>query len=312
MKCSQCGSDDVQFDSVGGMFYCPHCNILFDSADEIENEESEQDEDDESNEWVQEDLNGFSLIVLNLLASIPIVSVFVPIVINNSDVKDEYKKFFGYRFIVQVFMLAIALFLGVMLYKNYDINYQVICQESLLGIVKFMDPDIRDFDVSLNIPKTEFDVLSQIENDKQNQEVNDLELLSSENLELLDGSVLSGTKAMEIIDSTNGYQCSYMFQSKDIEDRHGGNVYRVVGWLLDGSYTDDKSGNNKAYFIEEKDFYLLYTDDYGEYVYCDISDLKNRRYVFYVNPKKFYSVSVLYSEDGIALGFAFKEVSFDK
>lgn len=318
MICVDCGSDNLQFDSVSKMYYCPGCNSLF-SEDEVNHtqEEESTDEDDEDyyeeeesmEEWVGEELNGLSLTVLNVLASIPIISLFVPLMISGSDVKHEYKKFFGYRLIAQILTFMSVLILYVVLYRSYEVSIQDICVKSLNLIAKAFTIQYNELSINHDIPTTISDDIfdSIIANHTVDEDGGD-KFINENNLELFNGSTIDGTCVMNIIKNTNNYMCSYLVQTAGIRERHGKDVYRVVGWVVNNSYAEDNGTRGKVYFVKESDIYSLYTDDYGEYVYSSTSDLENSRYIFYVSPNEYYQLRLLYDDLDNIIGFAFKEI----
>ena len=123
MKCLNCGSEELKYDELSGMYFCPKCNRLYDKS-EIKDDVAKDDidiEDDESSPIVwdeNEDLNGFSLTVLSILQSIPILGLIVPVIVNNSNVKLIYKKTFAYRLIGQFIIGIVLIVFGAVLFMN--------------------------------------------------------------------------------------------------------------------------------------------------------------------------------------------------
>ena len=128
MKCLNCGSEELKYDELSDMYFCPKCNRLYDKGEIVEDmneDDIEDDFEDGIKEWKEEeDLNGFSLTVLSIMQSIPIIGLMVPILVNNSNVKVTYKKQFAYRFIGQVVICIVLIIFGAVLYIN-DKTYVV-------------------------------------------------------------------------------------------------------------------------------------------------------------------------------------------
>ena len=305
MKCLNCGSKELDYDELSNMYFCPKCNRLY-SASEVESDaELLIDDDDTSNveEWEVEGLNGFSLIVLNILQSIPIIGILIPIVVTNANVKESDKRHFGYRFLAQLFSVLICVVLLTIVMYNYKIDYGETLQQGMSNIIEFFMPRFKS-NVVTSIPSMNSVTIDETLPKEDSTE--DVPVLSQDNWDLVDGVVMSGKQVMNIINKTEGYQVAYLVQTVGISERHGEDTYINVGYVLDGF--DNDAGKSTVYYVEARKNYELYTDDYGEYVYEEIDTIKNSKYIFYVNPKDNYVMNVLYDSNNLVIGFMFTEV----
>lgn len=306
MKCLQCGSKELDYDELSNMYFCPKCNRLY-SESEVELDDELLVDDTSSaskaKEWEAEELNGFSLIVLNILQSIPIIGILIPIVVTNANVKESDKRHFGYRFLAQLFSVLICVVLLTIVMYSYKIDYGEALQQGMNNIIEFFMPRFKSNAIT-SIPSMDSITIDETLPDEDSTE--DIPVLSQDNWNLVDGVVMNGKQVMNIINKTEGCQVAYLVQTTGISERHGEDTYINVGYVLDGF--DKDTSKSTVYYIEAKAAYELYTDDYGEYVYEEIDTIKNSKYIFYVNPKDNYVMNVLYDSNNLVIGFMFTEV----
>lgn len=308
MKCLNCGSEELKYDELSDMYFCPKCNRLYDKS-EVEGKSIKDGidtEDDESSPTVwdeNEDLNGFSLTVLSILQSIPILGLIVPVIVNNSNVKLIYKKTFAYRLIGQFIIGIILIVFGAVLFMNDKDNTITMLQRNMNTIVHdvracyISKDDIRIPDLT-SVPKD-----SMIDTDAYVPEV---EPILQGNWEYFNGTVMTGKQVKSLVDNTVGSMVSYLLQTPDIAERHGKDSYRNFGYVLAGAKSDSVKSN--VFFIDKQSTYSFYTDDYGEYKDSGISDMSNSKYIFYINPKKSYTFNTVKSDNDEVIGFMFTEV----
>lgn len=306
MKCLQCGSKELDYDELSNMYFCPKCNRLY-SESEVELDDELLVDDTSSTskakEWEAEELNGFSLIVLNILQSIPIIGILIPIVVTNANVKESDKRHFGYRFLAQLFSVSLCVVLLTIVMYTYKIDYGETLQQGMNNIIEFFMPRFKS-NVTISIPSMDSITIDETLPDEDSTE--DIPVLSQDNWDLVDSVVMNGKQVMNIINKTEGCQVAYLIQTTGISERHGEDTYINVGYVLDGF--DKDTSKSTVYYIEAKAVYELYTDDYGEYVYEEIDTIKNSKYIFYVNPKDNYVMNVLYDSNNLVIGFMFTEV----
>lgn len=306
MKCLQCGSKELDYDELSNMYFCPKCNRLY-SESEVELGDELLVDDTSSaskaKEWEAEELNGFSLIVLNILQSIPIIGILIPIVVTNANVKESDKRHFGYRFLAQLFSVLICVVLLTIVMYTYKIDYDEALQQGMNNIIELFMPRFKSNAV-ISIPSMDSVTIDETLPDEDSTE--DIPVLSQDNWDLVDGVIMNGKQVMNIINKTEGCQVAYLVQTTGISERHGEDTYINVGYVLDGF--DKDTSKSTVYYIEAKAAYELYTDDYGEYVYEEIDTIKNSKYIFYVNPKDNYVMNVLYDSNNLVIGFMFTEV----
>lgn len=304
MKCLNCGSEELKYDELSDMYFCPKCNRLYDKDDVVEDIDDIEDIDNSIKEWKEEeDLNGFSLTVLSIIQSIPIIGLIVPIIINNSNVKVSYKRQFGYRFIGQIAICIILVILGAVLFVN-DKAYTVDnLQGKMISLVQSVRGSyISKDDVRMpNLTTVPKDDIIDIDS-----YVPEVEPLKQDNWEYFNGTSMSGKQVMSLVTNTVGSKVSYLLQTPDIADRHGKDSYRNFGYVLAGAESD--SIKSSTYFIDKQSTYSFYTDDYGEYKDTGISDMSNSKYIFYVNPKKSYTFNTIENDEDEVIGFMFTEI----
>lgn len=306
MKCLQCGSKELDYDELSNMYFCPKCNRLYSASEVKADDELYVDDTDESNtieEWEAEELSGFSLIVLNIVQSIPIIGILIPIVVSNANVKESDKRHFGYRFLAQLFSMLICVVLLTIVMYNYKIDYGKALQQGMNNVIEFFMPRFKS-NVITSVPSMDSVTLDETLPDEN--VTDNVPVLSQDNWNLVDGVIMNGKQVMNIINETEGCLVAYLIQTIDISKRHGEDTYINVGYVLDGF--DRDTSKSTVYYIEARVDYELYTDDYGEYVYEEIDAIKNSKYIFYVNPKDNYVMNVLYDSNNLVIGFMFTEV----
>ena len=308
MKCLNCGSEELKYDELSDMYFCPKCNRLYDKSETKDNsiKDDIDIEDDESSPTVwdeDEDLNGFSLTVLSILQSIPILGLIVPVIVNNSNVKLLYKKTFAYRLIGQFIIGIILIVFGAVLFVNDKNNTIAILQHNMSSLVQ----DVRTCYISkdeVRMPSfTSISKDSMIDTDSYVPEV---ESIPQGNWEYFDGITMTGKQVKSLVDNTVGNMVAYLLQTPDIAERHGKDSYRNFGYVLAGAKSDSTKSN--VFFVDKQSVYSFYTDDYGEYKDSGISDMSNSKYIFYINPKKPYTFNTIKNENDEVIGFMFTEV----
>lgn len=306
MKCLNCGSEELKYDELSDMYFCPKCNRLYDKS-EIKDDVSKDAidaEDDSPTAWNEdEDLNGFSLTILSILQSIPILGLIVPVIVNNSNVKLIYKKTFAYRLIGQFIIGMILIVFGAVLFINDKYNTITTLQYNMSSLIQ----DVRSCYISKNdirIPS-----LASIQKDTMvdaDTYIPEVEPILQGNWEYFDGITMTGKQVKSLVDNTVDNMVAYLLQTPDIAERHGKDSYRNFGYVLAGAKSDSTKSN--VFFIDKQSTYSFYTDDYGEYKDSGISDMSNSKYIFYINTKKSYTFNTIKNENDEVVGFMFTEV----
>lgn len=297
MKCVECGSEELKYDDVSDMYFCDKCNKLF-AIDELEPQDTTVSENFE-----EEDLNGLSLTVLHLIQSIPVIGIIAPLLIANSNVKQEYKKAYAYRFISRLLILLVLAYLFMFEFQSVKIDLYGTIVTGMKNIVTSTIPksdfkiDEIEIPTGLDFSTIQDIIYKEVNEDKSTQYIPDT------NLEFLSGVTMTGKQVLNLIDSTSEYLVAYLVQTNDIRDRHGKKTYRNFGYLL-----ADAELNGSVYYIELQDAYTLYLDDFNEMVFNKLDDLRNSRYIFYIRPRSSYSVDLIYDSKESVLGFTFTEV----
>lgn len=304
MKCLNCGSEELKYDELSDMYFCPKCNRLYSKNDiEIDEDDIEDDEDylDVWNE--DEDLNRFSLTVLSILQSIPIIGLIVPVIVNNSNVKPVYKKTFAYRLIGQLAIGVTVFILGVVIFVTDKYTVISDLQNNIYDVVQ----TVRKTYISksdIRIPSlVSVPIDSMIDMSTYEPEISSLQ---ASEWTYFNGVIMTGKQVTSLVDTTVGSQVSYLLQTPDIAERHGKDCYRNFGYVLTGAESDSSKSN--VYFIDKQSTYSFYTDDYGEYRDSGIADMSNSKYIFYVNPKKSYTFNTIENDEDEVIGFMFTEI----
>lgn len=322
MICPKCEKHSLNLDDLTGMYYCNKCQSLLTQDDLLRHSKNKKEyhddgyefddeveiETDESEEWEEEDMNAFSLTVLSIIQTIPIIGLIPPIMLANSNVKEEYKRVFGYRLVGQVIGILAMLFLYLLWYNNYKIELREVVIPAFNEVVTFImleNKDIRDIS-ALQIPtgKTYEDLLPTHSVIDEIEDVG----FTQDNWQHFNGVVMTGTQVRKLISDTIDYEISYLLQTVKIADRHGNKTYRLMGRLLNGYTLDDSTPNRYIYYIEQMSSYSLYTNDFGEYVSVDIDGIDNSSYIFYIKPNAHYEFDLIEDSEETIIGFLFKEV----
>lgn len=308
MQCVNCDSGDMTFDPIGGMYYCPNCNSLF-SGSEIKKiqkkkssskviEEHTEDVEEENYQQEEEDLNGFSLIVVTILQYVPIFNFLITMLVCNSNVKREYRKSVLYQLFVSL-LIESCLILGFVCYTLNERQMILTDAKTVLQTVynKFIK---QDGEVEIPAIPTGSNPLGNIVIDTGDT-VEDFSLTVS----LLDGVIVSGEYVTKNVSTMDLSQYAVCISTAQMFDRYP-SQYRNYGVLLS---TSKASSNTSAWMVgEPTEPQEFYTDDYGELKSVSIDDIYNKKYIYYVNPKAQFKMSVLYSIEGDVIGFAFKEM----
>ncbi len=315
IRCKYCNSTNPSFDELTKMYYCDSCNRLL-GEDEIidETERSEQEVKDNIEEYEdshnikvleEEPLNGFSLLILNIVMLIPILNIFVLFAIINSNVEYQYRKVFSYRFIagIIILLLCIVAICSVSANRRYELvgNVHTILDKAVTFLADRQQPDIK-------VPNLEshdlFEIIESISPADSDNSV-DVESTFTLSWDTIDGTQWTGSMLKDLFEQT-GENYIFLIQTANIRDRYSNKSYRNVGLRCTGAVKD---GDNENYFYEDsltKPFEIYY-DDYGEVVDFTTKDLYNKKYIYYLNPTNSYTLHILHDDNGSLIGFAMQE-----
>lgn len=311
--CSYCGSKDVTYQEYYHTYTCHGCNRILgedelkghkEKVEVVEEEEQEVQDELEYEPYQEEDLNGFSLVVLNIVTAIPFIGIVVSVALCNSSVRDEYKRAFCYKAVVQLLLILgiIVAFAhnvkdGRELVKNgvHTLITKTVELSSMSSESKMVAPDLR----SRNMQEI---IESRIE---PAPDISEEEREFVPTWDFIDGSIMSGKKIKEFLEYA-GEEWILLIQTKGIRDRYDENAYRNIGYITDASEKSGQSDNYFYYRVLDKPV-ARYTTDYGEYIHEDYSDLGNKKYIYYIDSKKNFKLTFLYTEEGAIAGFAVTE-----
>lgn len=291
MKCIKCGAEGVAYDAVGNMFYCNKCNSLF-SEDEVNKATKQQKKVTNKEKKIEEkNLGTVSHIVFNLLQSLPLFNIIIPILISNSDVNDEDKKFYASRLIsslIILIILVIVFYFDILDVRSERINdLKSLKDKALQYALTCNDRDlsIDDFEV----PVTKLRVIEQEEED---------DFSYYDIIQVFDNGSISGeyiSNVLHDLDEVGGI--SILYQTKNIAQRYKKTTYRNYGPMLKNA---EYKSNSPVYIKTELTDLLeqgIYTDDYGNPIVLPLSDIDAEKSIFAINKKSTYSINCIYDED---------------
>lgn len=293
VTCVNCGSEDVVLDELTGMYYCNSCSKMWDA-----------DETTTSDSYEEEDLNGFSLFVLHILMTIPIIDMIMTGVISNSSIKEQYKKTLLYRGITNMFLYT-AIIVGVVIFlKESEVVIEAQISDTVDSIVQWMLPDSKN--TMYNIPAVQSYEELLLSKAPKDNDVDDSKL--PQNIwQYMDGVSMSGKDVIALIADLSDYDMSLLIQTKNLAGKYSSDSYRCVGMIPSAAYYNESSKNWFYDGTTTIDFEFM-TDDYGEYITDSYKDIYQSKYIYYLNPKSDFTIRLLHSSDGDVIGIALLEV----
>lgn len=306
IKCSYCGSTDVEYKEYYGTYTCSGCDRILDSDEVIiEDDKQEEFEEDSPSVSIKEEhgvLTSIAILLLSILSIIPIIDIIVAMLLNAADTKEEYKKVFSYRALVNwlVFsIVALTLIIGFIEYKsvlrvNIHLNRISAILEDIISV---------DDEVDFSVPKG-IDLLQALVN-REDGSVDEV-VLSAE-WYYIDEAILPG-KSIEVLIDSAGDNYIWLFQTKQFKDRYGTYMYFNLGNVINGAGFYGPSDKYAIEYNNVPEFVSVYTDDYGEPVHYTLDDIYKKKYIYYLDFNKSYRVNVLYDESQTIAGFMLTEM----
>lgn len=291
MKCIKCGSDDVTFDMVSELFYCSKCNSLF-SEDELNKAPKKQKKAPNDSEKVKDkSLGTFSHIVLNLLQSLPLLNIIVPVLISQSDVNDEDKKFYASRLIsslIIVIILVVILYFDIISvrYERLD-SLKSLKDKALQYVLTHNDEDLSIDE--FKVPVADIKVIEQEKED----EFSYYDIMRTFN----NGSI-NGEYLLDMLNDLDKVgNVSILYQTKAVARRHKKTTYRNYGPVLSNA---EYKPSGPVYINTDLTDLLeqeIITDDYGNQIIIPLSDVDAERTIYTINKKSTYSINCIYDKD---------------
>lgn len=265
MDCIFCGSNKISYDKVTDMYYCSGCHNLFTLKDKLI-----KDKD------CKEELNGFSLIILNIIQSIPIVGIIVPIIISKANVGISYKRQFIYRFVSQVLIccIIVVLYSAHFDYKNYSYKFLISAKMRSIS-VNFDNPNIVNPIVGLT--------------------KNSSYKFTAEPWECLDGTLMSGDTVRKIVELTYGNDLTYLVHNRNMYNKDIP-VYRVYGVAV----SDNTLVTKQRTYNQVEDLHNL-----------GILHLTDDRSIYRVDRNYEYTFNIIFNEDNSCIGFMFTDTDME-
>ena len=272
MKCVYCGSKEVTYDNTTKFTTCSDCGMMYDEKD-IKKET---------------EVNIFTLFMISFLCLIPIVNVFVVTMVTNSRVDDKYKNCFVTTMLMEYFIGMIVIIYSIL--WNYS-----DAKNDAINFFNEVESYVESLSISEYEPryevKYEFDYDKFIPSENENSEAVDM---ISKDFNLFDGISMKGSKVLEFVEAYKESDVVFLIQTKAMAEKHGREVYRNYGYQL--SVTENGTDDMIKYF-DIKNELELFTDDYGERVSLPYEGLTTKKFIFYVNPKKWFEFKHTSTED---------------
>lgn len=289
-RCAYCKGGGLRYDSSTKMYYCPKCSRLLDDHEIVSYKKSRKTK-----------MHPVVLIMFNIGMFVPLLNILIVYIINNSDTYDLYKDAYSYRLITDMMLLLI--FAGLLLYSGHEYNKEYPYQKYLAKVVlaemhKFSDKELNTFEPIVINP------LDTIAKEPVIEEVHEVSYTTPTfDVACVDGTTVSGKTLIQILETND--QSTILVQTKKLVSKTDENTYRNYGYILDDAVMHNTKDN--WYYDGDLKESVLMTDDYGEYVYAPMSEYTETRYVYYVDPKAVFELTLI-ENNGTVVGFAFKEV----
>lgn len=290
VRCAYCKCGGLHYDGSTKMYYCPRCRRLLDNHELTTYTKSRKAK-----------IHPVVLMIFNIGMLVPLLNVLIVYVINNSDTYDLYKDVYSYRLITD--MMLLLAFAGLLLYSGhrYNIEYpyqKYLAKMDLMAMHEFSNKELSPFEPIVVNP---LDTMSNVPVDEEIDEIS--YTAPTFNAACVDGTIISGKVLIQILETNT--QSIILVQTKKLVGKTDKNTYRNYGYILDNAVVHNSSDN--WYYDGDLKEVVLMTDDYGEYVYAPMSEYTETRYVYYVDPKAVFELTIIKSDDTV-IGFAFKEV----
>lgn len=289
-RCAYCKGGRLRYDDSTKMYYCPRCRRLLDDHELTTYTKSRKTK-----------IHPIVLMIFNIGMLIPLLNVLIVYIINNSDTYDLYKDVYSYRLITD--MMLLLAFAGLLLYSGHRYNlehpYQkYLAKMDLVAMHKFSEKELNPFEPIIINP------LNVISNEPVDEEIKELSYTAPAfDAACVDGTTVSGKALIQILETNT--QSTILVQTKKLVSKTDKNTYRNYGYILDNAVMHNSKDN--WYYDGDLKEVMLMTDDYGEYIYAPMSEYTETRYVYYVDPKAVFELTLIENDDTV-VGFAFKEV----
>ncbi len=283
MKCPNCDSDDVTYDSVTKGFQCNKCNFLFNETNEVP---------------MGNKVPFTGWLLLRILLFIPGINIIVVLIASKFNIKDYYKE----NLVADAcFNLLVICSLFVFVIINMD------KAKTMLEANGYVPYVTKLFD--MGIPP---EVPNEPEVEEKEPEVVETVVINYDlsYWDALQNTLITGDKVLSIVENNDNF--GFLVQTKDIIDKYGKQVYLNCGYTFSGSYLSDSKVTYLSldYGVSLDDIVLTYyTDDYMEPILLPCDDLKKRRSIFYIDPKTYYKTNLIHDDNGTLIGIMFSEVS---
>lgn len=323
MRCIYCKSKDLELDESSGMYFCPKCHRLLSEHEvdpdvkksdlALDNELQEQLYEEEEGNWteaepIEESNLGIpTLLMLGFLGGLPVFDFLTTIMVEWSNVRDEYKRIITCRFIARILTIIIVGALMLLGYKMYDIEYRFDIHNKMSTVVETVHGIMNRDGIQ---PELVSKSLEQIERTKtyQPEEPEVVPFVLKMDWSYMDGAVISGKTFLQLLEDTKEGNLSYLVQTRSIVEKFNEKTYRNVGTIVEEATQEGANDNYYYTGVLTRDFTPM-QDDYNVYIENSIDDLYNKKFVFYVKESSDFRLDILRSESGTIIGFAITEVA---
>ena len=305
MKCINCQSD-CQEDTLSGSYYCEACNTLFGKEDIIEYKTRMKFEESTSDGNISIAGN----IILSIIATIPILDILVTNFISKAEVSDGYKQTYIARLVSKCFIIAGLIFMyAICVFQSRQDRimqaHDSICNlhQYVINLDKNTEP-VRDINLTT---KSLGEILSEIVVEDEEVTTEQLKVYATGELPYLDGAVVTGTTVREILADNENALLGILINTAQITRKYDENTYANFGYIVDGSELSE-SKTHYMYTGKLSSIAGFYTTDLNEFVYKNSEYVDKSKYIYYVNPRSEYKVTIVNGDESI-IAIVFTEVT---
>lgn len=324
MRCFYCKSKKLELDESSGMYFCTKCHRLL-TVEEVDPKAHKRDlalQKEFETEVIDtsyiteavpiqdEELGTFTLIMLGFLGGVPVFDFISTIMVEWSNVSDNYKRMTVGRFIARIFTIIIIVSLLMVGYKLYDIDYRAAVHDTVYSSADTVRTLFNRNNIS---PELVGKSLEQIERTKKyTPDLTEVE--APFKLEVkwsyLDKSIITGKTFLNIVEDTKAGGLAYLVQTRSIVEKFDETHYRNMGGIITAA---TRTGLNENYYYTgtlDTQFGVM-QDDYNEYIVDPIDDMYSSKFIFFIKEQSQFRLNILRDANSNIVGFAVTELVND-
>ena len=290
MVCIKCKNKNIIYDRVSNCYFCKKCKTIFGEDEIKDNEEVE--------------LNSIWCILIHIAMSVPFINVCIYLISKCIKLKKEHALHIDTRFLATNCIWWILALYTIMCFKGIE-SYSILNRSrvpiSMLGNNNVLNTEWID-----NLSSK---VITELDNDISNKVSNNMKVVSPvERYHYLDGAMISGSVARQIVNESKDMGLAYLIQTRDIAIRKNENCYRNVNKILsicernrDGRYFCDIIDTSYPYS------FMKSNTNSNEYVQDTIDELFEDRLIYSLDERDTFKIHILRNSNDTIIGFAFQE-----